>query len=140
MTTNSDGQLTVPGLNLSDIADALRSRIDQFAPTLKAVDVGNVVEIGDGIAICTGLPNVHASELVEFTKTGTLGIALNLDENQVGVIVMGDYQTIEQGDTVRSTGRVISVPVGEALIGRVVDPLGRPLDGKGPINTSAYRP
>ncbi len=139
-TTNSDGQVTAPGLNLADITEALRSKIDLFAPTLKAVDVGTVVEIGDGIAICTGLPNVQASELVEFTKTGTLGMALNLEEDRVGVIVMGDFQTIEQDDTVRSTGRVISVPVGEALIGRVVDPLGRPLDGKGPINTTSFRP
>jgi F-type H+-transporting ATPase subunit alpha len=138
--TNSDGPLTVPGLNLSDIAEALRSKIDQFAPTLQAVDVGTVVEIGDGIAICSGLSTVQAAELVEFTKTGTLGMALNLDEGQVGVIVMGDFQEIEEGDTVRSTGRVISVPVGEALIGRVVDPLGRPLDGKGPINTTRFRP
>ncbi|HEY3340393.1 MAG TPA: F0F1 ATP synthase subunit alpha [Anaerolineae bacterium] len=139
-TTNSDGQVTVPGLNLSDITEALRSKIDLFAPTLQAVDVGTVSEIGDGIAVCTGLPNVRASELVEFTKTGTLGMALNLEEDRVGIIVLGDFQTIEQGDTVRSTGRVISVPVGEALIGRVVDPLGRPLDGKGPINTASFRP
>ncbi len=137
---NAGGELTAPVMDLSDITSALLSRIDSFAPTLKAVDVGTVQEVGDGIARCTGLPNVQASELVEFTKTGTLGMALNLDENEVGVIILGDYQAIEEGDTVRSTGRVISVPVGEALIGRVVDPLGRPLDGKGPINTNTFRP
>ncbi len=137
---NAGGELTAPVMDLSDITSALLSRIDSFAPTLKAVDVGTVQEVGDGIARCTGLPNVQASELVEFTKTGTLGMALNLDENEVGVIILGDYQAIEEGDTVRSTGRVISVPVGEALIGRVVDPLGRPLDGKGPINTNIFRP
>ncbi len=111
---NAGGELTAPVMDLSDITSALLSRIDSFAPTLKAVDVGTVQEVGDGIARCTGLPNVQASELVEFTKTGTLGMALNLDENEVGVIILGDYQAIEEGDTVRSTGRVISVPVGEA--------------------------
>ena len=131
---------TASGMDLSSIAEALRAQIDHFAPTLEAVDVGTVVEIGDGIARCSGLKNVQASELVEFTKTGKLGMALNLEPDEVGVIVMGDYQDIEEGDTVRSTGRIISVPVGEALIGRVVDPLGRPLAGKGPINTSKFRP
>jgi F-type H+-transporting ATPase subunit alpha len=138
--TNADGQLTAPVMDLSDLASALLARIDSFTPTLQAVDVGTVVELGDGIARCSGLPNVQSSELVEFTKTGTLGMALNLDENEVGVIILGDFQDIIEGDTVRSTGRVISVPVGEALIGRVVDPLGRPLDGKGPINTNLFRP
>ncbi len=136
----ADGQVTAPVMDLSDLASALLSRIDNFAPTLQAVDVGTVKEVGDGIARCSGLPNVQASELVEFTKTGTLGMALNLDETEVGVIILGDYQAIEEGDTVRSTGRVISVPVGPALVGRVVDPLGRPLDGKGPINTNTFRP
>ncbi len=129
-----------PGIDLTSIADALRARIDQFAPTLQAVDVGTVVEIGDGIARCNGLQNVQAAELVEFSRTGQLGMALNLEPDEVGIIILGDYQTIEEGDTVRSTGRIISVPVGEALVGRVVDPLGRPLDGKGPINTDRYRP
>ncbi len=138
--TTSDAELPAPEINLTDLAELLRSRIDQFAPTLRAVDVGTVVEVGDGIARCSGLPNVQSSELVEFAKTNTLGMALNLDENEVGVIILGDYQNIEEGDTVRSTGRVISVPVGEALVGRVVDPLGRPLDGKGPINTASFRP
>ncbi|HEY3289370.1 MAG TPA: F0F1 ATP synthase subunit alpha [Anaerolineae bacterium] len=138
--TNSDGQLTAPVTDLPDLTSALLSRIDSFVPTLKAVDVGTVVSVGDGIARCSGLSSVKSSELVEFTKTGTLGMALNLDENEVGIIIMGDFQNIEEGDTVRSTGRVISVPVGAALVGRVVDPLGRPLDGKGPINTTTFRP
>ncbi|MGQ9815893.1 MAG: F0F1 ATP synthase subunit alpha, partial [Candidatus Roseilinea sp.] len=130
----------VSGVDLGSIAEALRAQIDQFTPTLEAVDVGTVVEIGDGIARCSGLKNAQASELVEFTKSGKLGMALNLEPDEVGVIVLGDYQDIEEGDTVRSTGRIISVPVGEALIGRVVDPLGRPLDGKGPVNTNKFRP
>jgi F-type H+-transporting ATPase subunit alpha len=141
--SNADGQTSAPiaaTLDLADLTSALRARIDQFAPTLHAVDVGTVQSVGDGIARCTGLPNVQASELVEFTKTGTLGMALNLEEDEVGVIIMGDYESIEEGDTVRSTGRVISIPVGEALIGRVVDPLGRPIDGKGPLNTARFRP
>ncbi len=129
-----------PALNLDSIAAALRSQIDNFAPTLAAVDVGTVQEVGDGIARCTGLTNVQASELVEFTKTGTLGLAFNLEPDEVGIIILGDYTDIEEGDTVKSTGRVISVPVGDALIGRVVDPLGRPIDGKGPINTHKFRP
>ncbi len=139
MTMGSDGHLTAPAWGLADITESLRSRIDQFVPTLRAVDVGTVVEVGDGIARCSGLPNVQAVELVEFTRTGTLGVVLNLDEADVGVIILGEYQSIEEGDTVRSTGRVISVPVGRALLGRVVDPLGRPLDGKGPINTDNFR-
>jgi F-type H+-transporting ATPase subunit alpha len=129
-----------PALNLDSIAAALRSQIDNFAPTLAAVDVGTVKEVGDGIARCSGLTNVQASELVEFTKNGTLGLAFNLEPDEVGIIILGDYTDIEEGDTVKSTGRVISVPVGDALIGRVVDPLGRPIDGKGPINTNKYRP
>jgi F-type H+-transporting ATPase subunit alpha len=126
--------------NLDSIAAALKSQIDSFAPALAAVDVGTVQEVGDGIARVTGLTNVQAQELVEFTKNGTLGLAFNLEPDEVGVIILGDYTAIEEGDTVKSTGRVISVPVGEALIGRVVDPLGRPIDGKGPINTTAFRP
>jgi F-type H+/Na+-transporting ATPase subunit alpha len=128
------------GFSLGSITEALRSQIDNFAPTLSAVDVGSVTQVGDGIARVTGLVNVQAQELVEFTKNGTLGLAFNLEPNEVGVIILGEFRDIEEGDTVRSTGRVISVPVGEALIGRVVDPLGRPLDGKGPINTSRFRP
>ncbi len=126
--------------NLDSLTESLKSQIDQFAPTIAAVDVGTVTQVGDGIARVTGLVNVQAQELVEFTKTGTLGLAFNLEPEEVGVIILGDFTNIEEGDTVRSTGRVISVPVGDALIGRVVDPLGRPLDGKGPINTSKFRP
>jgi F-type H+-transporting ATPase subunit alpha len=129
-----------PALNFDSIAAALRSQIDNFAPALAAVDVGTVKEVGDGIARCSGLKNVQASELVEFTKNGTLGLAFNLEPDEVGVIILGDYTDIEEGDTIKSTGRVISVPVGDALVGRVVDPLGRPIDGKGPINTTKFRP
>jgi F-type H+-transporting ATPase subunit alpha len=126
--------------SLDSLTDALRSQIDNFAPSLAAVDVGTVTQVGDGIARIAGLNNVQAQELVEFTKNGTLGLAFNLEPDEVGVIILGEFRDIEEGDTVRSTGRVISVPVGDALVGRVVDPLGRPLDGKGPINTSKFRP
>ncbi|MEO6063220.1 MAG: F0F1 ATP synthase subunit alpha [Thermoflexales bacterium] len=126
--------------NLDDVTAALRAQIDNFAPAVAAVDVGSVVDIGDGIARCAGLAGAQAGELIEFTKTGTLGLALNLEPDIIGVVVMGDYESIEQGDTVKSTGRVISVPVGRALIGRVVDPLGRPIDGKGPVASTKYRP
>jgi F-type H+-transporting ATPase subunit alpha len=126
--------------SLDAIAEALKTQIDKFESTLSAVDVGNVTQVGDGIARVTGLVNVQAQELVEFTKSGTLGLAFNLEPEEVGVIILGDYTHIEEGDTVRSTGRVISVPVGQALVGRVVDPLGRPIDGKGPIQTDKFRP
>ncbi|MCS7087854.1 MAG: F0F1 ATP synthase subunit alpha [Thermoflexales bacterium] len=125
---------------LEDLTAALKAQIENFAPALTAVDVGTVREVGDGIARVTGLAGVQSQELVEFPKTGTYGLAFNLEPDEVGVIILGDYTRIEEGDLVRSTGRVISVPVGDALIGRVVDPLGRPLDGKGPINTNKFRP
>jgi F-type H+/Na+-transporting ATPase subunit alpha len=103
-------------------------------------EVGRVLEVGDGIARVYGLSAVMAGEMVEFTKTKIRGLAFNLEESSVAVIVLGDYLQIEEGDEVRSTGELLSVPVGEALIGRVVDPLGNPLDGKGPILTSEMRP
>jgi len=125
---------------VDDVAAALRQQIEAFEAPLKAVDIGRVVEVGDGIARVTGLATAMASELVEFTKTGVMGVALNLERDQVGIIIMGDYTDIEEGDEVRSTGRIISVPVGNALIGRVVNALGMPIDGKGPIDTDKLRP
>jgi F-type H+/Na+-transporting ATPase subunit alpha len=101
-------------------------------------EVGSVVQIGDGIARVYGLGNVGALELVEFTKHGVMGIALNLEEESVGVMVVGPYTQIEEGDEVRRTGTIASVPVGPELIGRVVNPLGEPLDGKGPLPTGMY--
>ena len=127
-------------LRATEIGDVLRQQIAGFEQQMSVTNVGTVVDIGDGVARVFGLSQVMASELVEFTKDGTLGLALNLGEDSVGVIVMGDYQTIEEGDEVRSTGAVASVPVGDALLGRVVDALGRPIDGKGPIQTTSTRP
>jgi F-type H+-transporting ATPase subunit alpha len=125
---------------VDDVAAALRQQIEAFEVPLRAVDIGRVVEVGDGIARVTGLATVMASELVEFTKTGVLGVVLNLERDQVGIIIMCDYTDIEEGDEVRGTGRIISVPVGNALIGRVVNALGMPIDGKGPIDTDKLRP
>jgi F-type H+-transporting ATPase subunit alpha len=122
-----------------DITALLKQQILNYKPTPSQIDVGEVIEVGDGIALVSGLTNVMAGELVEFTKNGVLGIALNLTEENVGIIIMGEYQTIEEGDLVRSTGRIASVPVGDALVGRVVNAVGQPIDGKGPINTDKFR-
>lgn len=125
---------------VEDITSTLRRQIEVFEATLRAVDIGKVVEVGDGIARVTGLATVMASELVEFTKTGVLGSAFNLEKDQVGIIIMGDYTDIEEGDEVRCTGRIVSVPVGDALVGRVVNALGMPVDGKGSIEGDLFRP
>jgi len=124
---------------LDDITRQLKEQIQRFEAPTRMVDVGTVIEVGDGIARIRGLQQVMASELVEFAD-GTLGIALNLDEDSVGAIIMGEYSGIHEGDLVRSTGRIASVPVGDALIGRVVNAVGQPIDGKGPIETDKFRP
>jgi F-type H+-transporting ATPase subunit alpha len=116
----------------------LTSQINAFKPQVEAVDVGEVLEVGDGIARVSGLTNVQLNELVEFPN-GTLGVAFNLREDRVGVIILGEYAGDRRGQLVRRTARIASVPVGDALLGRVVDPLGQPLDGKGPIVTAKFR-
>ena len=123
----------------TEIGDILRQQIAGFQDQMTVTNVGTVVSVGDGIANVYGLSQVMASELVEFPKTNTVGLAFNLEEDAVGVIVLGDYRKIEEGDEVRSTGRIASVPVGDALIGRVVNALGEPVDGKGPIATDKRR-
>jgi len=122
-----------------EIASILKQQIERFGAEVAAVDVGVVIEAGDGIARVHGLSNCLAGELVEF-ENGAMGLALNLEEDTVGIMVLGDYTTLGEGDEVRSTGRIVEVPVGDALIGRVVDPLGNPLDGKGPIKSEKTRP
>ncbi|MFQ5408378.1 MAG: F0F1 ATP synthase subunit alpha [Anaerolineales bacterium] len=122
-----------------DIAADLQKQIDAFAPALRAQDVGTVIEAGDGIARVSGLSDVRNAELVQFVN-GSLGVVFNLEIDNVGVIIMGDYASIDEGSTVRSTGRIASIPVGDALVGRVVDALGQPIDGKGPITSSEFRP
>src|SRR5437879_5723676 len=123
-----------------EIVSVLQQEISQYSSQLEAQEVGRVLEIGDGIARVYGLANVMASEMVEFTRTGVIGLAFNLEENSVGVIILGDYLQIAEGDEVRAMGELLRVPVGDALIGRVVDPLGNPMDGKGPVVTSLSRP
>jgi F-type H+-transporting ATPase subunit alpha len=125
--------------NSDEIAAVIQQEIEQFASQIDVREVGRVLEVGDGIARVYGLSGVMSSEMVEFPG-GTIGLAFNLEENSVGVIILGEYLEIAEGDEVRTTGRLLSVPVGDELLGRVVDPLGNPLDGKGPINTRERRP
>src|SRR5690554_5700651 len=106
---------------------------------MQVVDVGTVIQVGDGIARAHGLESVMSGELLEFSN-GVYGMALNLEEDNVGIIIMGPYSEIREGDQVKRTGRIMEVPVGEALLGRVVNALGQPIDGKGPIETTAFRP
>jgi F-type H+-transporting ATPase subunit alpha len=122
-----------------EIISIIKSAIDGFDETTETRSVGTVVEVGDGIAQVYGLSGALASELLEFPN-GVMGLALNLQEETVGVVILGDYQSIEEGDTVKTTGRVVEVPVGQALLGRVVSPLGEPLDDKGPIKSKKTRP
>src|ERR1700747_3224023 len=123
-----------------EIVSVLQTEIEQSRSRLDIREVGRVLEVGDGIARVYGLSGVMAGEMVEFTRTKVRGLAFNLEENSVGVIILGEYLEIAEGDEVRSTGALLSVPVGDAMIGRVVDPLGNPRDGKGPIVTSHSRP
>src|SRR6186997_3369072 len=122
-----------------EITTIIKSAIDQFDAGVETRSVGTVVEVGDGIAQVYGLEGALASELLEFPG-GVMGMALNLEEETVGAVILGDFKQIKEGDQVKTTGRVVEVPAGAALIGRVVDPLGKPLDGKGPINATATRP
>jgi F-type H+-transporting ATPase subunit alpha len=125
--------------DFQSLADSLLSQVQTFDHKVTSRSVGTVVTIGDGVALASGLADCAANELVQFSN-GVSGIALDLQTDLVGIVVMGDYTGIETGDEVRATGQIASVPVGEAMIGRVVDPLGNPVDGKGPINTSRRRP
>jgi F-type H+-transporting ATPase subunit alpha len=122
----------------SEIRDILRQEIETFGARLTVTNVGYVVQVGDGIATVYGLRDVKLSELVEFSN-GVMGMTFNLQEDSVGIVVLGDYTGIEEGDEVKSTGRIAQVPVGSALLGRVVNALGEPIDGKGPIQTDKYR-
>jgi len=122
-----------------DIVSVIKQQIEQFGTAVTMVDVGTVIEVGDGIARIHGLTAAKYNELLQFPNE-IIGIALNLEEDSVAAIILGDYTKVKEGDEVRSTGRIAEVPVGEALIGRVVDPLGRSLDGKGAIKTKETRP
>ncbi len=125
-------------IKAADIADILRRNLEGFTPGVTGEEVGRIQDIGDGIARITGLPNVSVNELLEF-EGGTSALALNLDEDSIGAVVLGDVSGLQEGQIVRATGRILSVPVGDGLLGRVVDSLGRPIDGLGPLGTSETR-
>ncbi|MCJ7828271.1 MAG: F0F1 ATP synthase subunit alpha [Dehalococcoidia bacterium] len=122
-----------------DIVSVIKEQIKQFGPTVTMVDVGTVISVGDGVARIHGLRGAKYNELLEFPN-GIMGLALNLEEDNVAAVILGDFSHIKEGDEVHSTGRVVEVPVGDELIGRVVDPLGNPLDEQGPIKTTKTRP
>ncbi|EEQ79513.1 F0F1 ATP synthase subunit alpha [Staphylococcus warneri] len=126
-------------IKAEEISALLRSQIENYESEMSVTDVGTVLQIGDGIALIHGLNDVMAGELVEF-QNGVLGLAQNLEESNVGVVILGPYTEISEGDEVKRTGRIMEVPVGEELIGRVVNPLGQPIDGQGPINATKTRP
>ena len=119
-------------IRAEEISALIKQQIENYESEIQVSDVGTVIQVGDGIARAHGLDNVMAGELVEFSN-GVMGMALNLEENNVGIVILGPYTGIKEGDEVRRTGRIMEVPVGEALIGRVVNPLGQPVDGLGPI-------
>lgn len=124
---------------INQITSDFQKQIDSFQPTLDVSDVGTVLEAGDGIARVKGLAKIRSQELVQFAN-GVIGVAFNLESDSVGVIVMGDFSEITEGMMVKGTGRIASVPVGDGLVGRVVNALGEPIDGKGPVQFSGYRP
>ncbi len=125
-------------ITADQITETLRTRLEGWEPDVSKETVGYVTAIADGVARVEGLPSVMASELLEFPG-GLIGVALNIDESDIGVVFLGEYNHVEEGDPVKQTGNVLSVPVGDGLLGRVVDPLGNPIDGKGPIETTERR-
>src|SRR5512137_475546 len=124
---------------IKQITSDIQKQIEAYQPELGLSDVGNVVEAGDGIARAKGLADVKSQELVQFAN-GVMGIAFNLEKDDVGIIIMGDYSGISEGMLVRATGRIASVPVGDGMVGRVVNALGIPIDGKGPVKSNSFRP
>src|SRR5688572_26910957 len=125
-------------INVSEITSVLKREIANFEDRLKVSEVGSVIEVGDGIARIYGLKNAMSGELLEF-ENGIMGQVFNLEEESIGAVIYGNYLDIKEGDTVRSTGRLLEVPVGEEMIGRVVNPLGQPMDGGPPITTGQTR-
>ena len=126
-------------IKIDEVTSVLKKEIQSFNKNLNVDEVGTVLEVGDGIARIYGLSNVMAGELIEF-QNGIKGQVLNLEETSVGVVILGDYISIEEGFTAKRTGEIVSVPVGPELLGRVVNPLGEPIDGKGPILSKKTRP
>jgi len=132
----------VADISSSAISEVLKRQLESFKPEIDVREVGTVTQVGDGIARVDGLKGAMAGELLEFSGSGDtiMGMALNLDENEVGAVLMGDITAIKQNDPVRTTGRVVEIPSGRAMLGRIVNPLGMPVDGKGPIAAEGYRP
>ena len=126
-------------LKASEISELLKQRIKNFESAAEARDVGTVIAVTDGICRIHGLADAKYGEMLEFPKN-TFGLALNLEQDSVGAVVLGDYKHISEGDTVKTTGRILEVPVGHGLLGRVVNSLGEPIDGKGPIAASEFSP
>ncbi len=125
-------------INTAEIAEALKRNLEGFTPSIEAGQVGRVIEVGDGIATVSGLPGAGVNELLEF-EGGVRGLALNLDEESIGAVVLGDVGIVREGSAVKATGQILSVPVGDGLLGRVVDALGNPVDGKGPLGKVVNR-
>jgi F-type H+/Na+-transporting ATPase subunit alpha len=125
-------------IDASEITAALKKNVEDYSPVVGTEQIGRIVEVGDGIARVSGLPGAAVNELLEF-EDGTLGLALNLDEDTIGAVVLGEVDSLEEEQTVKATGRIQTVPVGDALLGRVVNALGEPIDGKGPINSTESR-
>src|SRR3954465_6932803 len=126
-------------IRAEEISKIIRDQIGSFAVSVDVAEVGTVISIGDGIARVHGIERAMAGEMIEFPHN-TFGIALNLEEDSVGTVLLGDFTEIKEGDTVKRTGRIISVPVGDEMLGRVVNALGQPIDGKGPITTKRFLP
>jgi F-type H+-transporting ATPase subunit alpha len=129
---------TAFNINPDDVTAAIRKRLADYKPELRTAQVGRVVEVGDGIARVSGLPGTSVNELLRF-EGNVIGIALNLDEDSIGAVILGQVDEIEEGQSVESTGQILSIPVGDGLLGRVVNPLGEPVDGKGPIANATLR-
>src|SRR5262252_960353 len=126
-------------IKADEITQLIRQQIENYESKIAVDEVGTIITLGDGIARVHGLDKVMAGELLSFPH-GVAGLAMNLEEDQVGAVLLGDFAEIKEGDEVKRTGRIMSVPVGEALIGRVVNALGQPIDGKGPILTDKFYP
>ncbi len=125
--------------SVNSLIGELQQKVDDYSPGINSYEVGKVLEVGDGIAHVTGIKNARSQELVEF-ENGQKGIVFNLEEDKVGVIILGDFTGISVHSTVKSTGKLISVPVGSSMLGRIVNALGEPIDGKGPITSTSRRP
>src|SRR2546426_4220639 len=137
ITFRQEKASAMPRIKADEITKIIREQIENFDHSVRISEVGSVISVGDGVARIYGLDNVMAGELLELPHD-VAGLALNLEEEQVSAVLLGDYARIKEGDVVKRTKRIMSVPVGEALVGRVVDSLGRPADGKGPVLTEHY--